>query len=48
MIESGDRNKFIEEVVDVGLVGRALSHKKAIQAEMQRREDNKNEKLRQE
>ena len=48
MIESGDRNKLIEDCVQVGLVGRSLNHKKAIQSEMQRREDLKNEKRREE
>ena len=37
---------MIEEAVGVGLSGRALAHKRAIQAEMQRREDLKNEKKR--
>ena len=46
MIEDKDRNQVIEETMQRGLVNRALSHKKAIQAEMQRREDLKNEKLR--
>mmetsp|Transcript_22061 Transcript_22061/g.29484 ORF Transcript_22061/g.29484 Transcript_22061/m.29484 type:complete len:366 (+) Transcript_22061:1107-2204(+) len=39
---------MIQETVALGLSDRATKHKKAIQAEMQRREDLKNEKRRQE
>ena len=48
MIEEEDKLKLIEETVQSGLSDRAKQHKKAIQAEMQRREDLKNEKRRQE
>jgi hypothetical protein len=48
MIQDEDRTAAIEETLQVGLVGRAIRHKKAIQAEMQRREDLKNEKRREE
>ena len=48
MIEEEDKQKLIEETVQSGLGDRARKHKRAIQAEMQRREDIKNEKLRQE
>ena len=48
MLESEDRSKLIEETVQIGLMNRAASHKRAIRAEMQRREDLQNEKLREE
>jgi len=48
LILDDDRLAVIEDTISVGLEGRALSHKKAIQNEMQRREDLKNEKRRQE
>jgi len=48
MIEEDDKQKLIEETIHSGLGDRAKKHKKAIQAEMQRREDLKNEKLREE
>ena len=48
LIEEDDRTEVIEDTVQIGLAGRALNHKRAIQAEMQRREDLKNEKRRQE
>lgn len=48
MLESEDRNKLIEETMQIGLMNRAAAHKRAIRAEMQRREDLQNEKLRQE
>ena len=48
MIEDNDRNKVIEDTLHSGMTKRALNHKKAIQAEMQRREDLKNEKRMQE
>ena len=44
MIEDKDRNQLIEDTLEQGMSKRALNHKKAIQAEMQRREDLKNEK----
>lgn len=46
MLQDEERTELIEEAVQVGLAGRALNHKRAIQAEMQRREDLKNEKKR--
>ncbi len=46
MIQDKDRNQVIEDTLQRGLVNRALAHKKAIHAEMQRREDLKNEKRR--
>lgn len=46
MIEDDDRNKLIEDTLEQGMERRALNHKKAIQAEMQRREDLKNEQRR--
>lgn len=48
MIEDNDRNKVIEDTLQSGMTKRAINHKKAIQAEMQRREDLKNEKRMQE
>ena len=48
MIEDVDRSNLIEETMSMGLTNRAIKHKMAIQAEMQRREDLKNEKKRQE
>ena len=39
MIEEEDKQKLIQETVSAGLGERARKHKKAIQAEMQRRED---------
>lgn len=45
-IEEVDRNAVIEETLAEGLNDRATKHKAAIKAEMQRREDLKNEKLR--
>ena len=39
MLESEDRNKLIEETMQIGLMNRAAAHKRAIRAEMQRRED---------
>lgn len=46
LLEDKDRNAQIEDAIQVGMVSRALRHKQAIQAEMQRREDLKNEKRR--
>lgn len=46
IIQDEDRTEVIEDAVQIGLAGRALNHKRAIQAEMQRREDLKNEKRR--
>ena len=46
LIEDNDRSELIEETLSTGLTNRAMNHKKAIQNEMQRREDNKNEKRR--
>ena len=46
LIEDNDRSELIEETLTAGLTNRAMNHKKAIQNEMQRREDNKNEKRR--
>lgn len=48
LIEDQDRTMCIEDTLQVGMVSRALKHKQAIMAEMQRREDLKNEKRRQE
>ena len=48
MIEGKDRGNVVEETLSQGLSTRAISHKKAIMAEMQRREDLKNEKRREE
>jgi hypothetical protein len=48
VIEEDDKQQMIQETVALGLSDRATKHKKAIQAEMQRREDLKNEKRRQE
>ena len=48
MIEDNDRNKLIEDTLHSGMTKRAINHKRAIQAEMQRREDLKNEKRMQE
>lgn len=44
MIEDKDRNQLIEDTLTEGLRLHAHTHKKAIQREMQRREDLKNEK----
>ena len=46
--EDKDRNDVIQESIQVGMVGRAINHKKAIEAERLRREELKNEKLREE
>lgn len=46
MLEQDDKTAFIERSLSSGLSARALIHKKAIQSEMQRREDLKNEKRR--
>ena len=48
ILEDNDRNALLGDTLQVGMVGRSLRHKKAIQTEMQRREDVKNEKRRQE
>lgn len=48
MIQDDDRNKLIEKTLAEGMSLRANNHKRAIQAEMQRREDLKNEKRMQE
>ncbi len=39
MLESEDRAKLIEDTLQIGLTNRAAAHKRAIRAEMQRRED---------
>ena len=48
ILEDNDRNALLDDTLQVGMVGRSLRHKKAIQTEMQRREDVKNEKRREE
>ena len=45
--ESKDRTAVVSDSLMTGLAQRAIKHKKAIEAELQRREDVKNEKLRQ-
>ena len=47
ILEDNDRNALLGDTLQVGMVGRSLRHKKAIQTEMQRREDVLNEKRRQ-
>lgn len=46
--EDEDRKDVIQDTIQVGMVSRSINHKKAIQAELQRREEVKNEKLREE
>ena len=46
ILEDNDRDAAIQDALQVGMINHALRHKKAIQAEMQRREDNENAKRR--
>ena len=44
ILEDNDRHAAIQDALQVGMVSHALRHKKAIMAEMLRREDNENAK----